>query len=401
MYTQKLKEESPMKYSNQIFGVPKEIMENENRVALDPSAVKKLVDQGATVWIETNAGMGSMFTNEDYLAVGAIIKDDVKEIFDGADVILKVKEPQFNKNLNTHEMDMLHKGQKLITFLHPATPSNHDTIRKLAADGIIAITLDGIPRITRAQAMDPLTSMSTVAGYKGMLMAANLSPIFMPMIGTAVGIIKPGKVLVVGAGVSGLQAIATAKRLGAEVTSIDIRPDAAEQGTSLGAKNFDVGVPAELALGEGGYALQLSDEWLEKERTKMEEILYDQDVIILTALVPGKVAPILITNDMMPKLKDGAVIVDISIDQGGNCAATTPGEITKVGNVTVIGTKNIPGSVPQSATWMFAQNMVNLLELVYTTGEFNLDMNDVIIQQALVTNDGEIVHTGTLEAMGR
>ena len=388
-----------MKFSNSLFGVPKEIMDHENRVALDPSAVKKLVAEGATVWVETNAGAGSMFSDEEYVAAGAIIKDCPKEIYDNVDIVLKVKEPQFNKNLDIHEMDMLREGQKIITFLHPATPGNHPTIKKLAEKGVIGITLDGIPRITRAQKMDALTSMSSVAGYKGMIMAANELTKFIPMIGTAVGVIQPANVLVIGSGVSGLQAIATAKRLGANVTVIDIRPDAREQGGSLGAKPYDVGVPSELAIGEGGYAQQLPEDWLVKERAKIAEIIADQDIIFCCALVPGKIAPTLITKDMVEMLKPGSVIVDISIDQGGNCEVTPPGKIERVGNVTIIGTKNIPGHMPQSSTWMFAQNMVAILELLYATDEFNLDMNDVIIQSALVTYNNEILHKGTLEAM--
>ncbi|MDL2211732.1 NAD(P) transhydrogenase subunit alpha [Erysipelotrichaceae bacterium OttesenSCG-928-M19] len=388
-----------MKYSNSLFGVPKEIMENENRVALDPSAVKKLVDEGATVWVETNAGMGSMFRDEEYAEAGAVIKENVKDIFDNADVILKVKEPQFNKQLNEHEVNLLREGQTIITFLHPATPSNHDTVRTLAERGVTSITLDGIPRITRAQKLDALTSMSTVAGYKGMIMAVNHLTKFVPMIGTAVGVIKPANVLVIGSGVSGLQAIATAKRLGATTTVVDIRPDALEQGSSLGAKSFDVGVPAELSVGEGGYAQQLPEEWLEKEREKLKEIVADQDIVFLTALVPGKVAPKLITKEMVDSLKDGSVVVDVSIDQGGNCELTKPGEVYVYNNKTIIGTKNIPGHMPQSSTWMFAQNMVAVLDLLYVDGKINLDLSDVIIESSLVTKDKQIMHKGALEAM--
>ncbi|MEG0364669.1 MAG: NAD(P) transhydrogenase subunit alpha [Erysipelotrichales bacterium] len=390
-----------MKYTDTIFGVPKEIMENEDRVALDPSAVKQLVDNGATVWVETNAGLGSMFTNEEYVNAGGIIKENVKDIFDNADVILKVKEPQFNKELNTHESELLQENQGLITFLHPATPSNHDTIRKLAERGVMSITLDGIPRITRAQKLDALTSMSTVAGYKGMLMAVNHLTKFVPMIGTAVGVIKPANVLVIGSGVSGLQAIATAKRLGATTTVVDIRPDALEQGSSLGAKGFDVEVPADVSVGEGGYAQQLSEDWLEKERAKLKDLVADQDIVFLTALVPGKIAPTLITKEMVDSMKDGSVVVDVSIDQGGNCELTKAGEIYKYGTKTIIGTKNIPGQMPQSSTWMFAQNMVALLDLLYVDGKLNLDMSDVIIESALVTNKKEILHKGALEAMAK
>lgn len=389
-----------MKYSGLTIGVPKEIMAGECRVALSPDSVKKIVADGAKVFVEYGAGNGSLFDDAEYTTAGAELKS-ADEIFASCDVIMKVKEPQLNKTTGVHEADMLRKGQTIITFIHPASPVNHDMVKKLAENGVTAFTLDGIPRISRAQSMDALTSMSTVAGYKGMLMAASELSTFMPMIGTAVGMIKPAQVLVVGVGVSGLQAIATAKRLGAVVHSADIRPDASEQGASLGAKDFALGVPKELAVGEGGYALNLSEDWLDKERAKLAEIVKTMDIVFLGALVPGKRAPILITEEMIKTMKKGSVIVDISIDQGGNCECTVPAEIAKVHGVTVIGVKNIPGMMAQSSTWMFSQNVVNYLNLLVEDGKVNVNMNDVIIASSLVTYEGKIVHAGTLEAMGK
>ncbi|NLB27372.1 MAG: NAD(P) transhydrogenase subunit alpha, partial [Clostridiaceae bacterium] len=300
-----------------IIGVPKEIMPGERRVAASPETVAKMVGDGLTVLVEKNAGEGAFYHDPDYVAAGAQVIDDVCEIFERADVILKVKEPLFNEEKAKHEVDMMHEGQTLITFIHPAAPTNHDMVKHMASKGVTSITLDGIPRITRAQAMDALTSMSTCAGYKGILIAANELPHFIPQIFTAVGMIKPIKALVIGAGVGGLQAIATVKRLGAIVFAADIRPAAAEQAMSLGASVIDLDVPAEESIGEGGYARELSAERLEQERRILAEHLKDMDIVFLSALVPGKMAPNLITEEMVKEMKPGSAIVDISIDQGG------------------------------------------------------------------------------------
>lgn len=382
------------------IGVPTEIMHGERRVSATPDTVKKMVGEGATVLVEKGAGDGAFFPDAAYVEAGGKIVEDVQEIFAKADVILKVKEPLFNKKVNKHEAEMVRDGQYLITFLHPAAPVNHEMMKKLAATGVISITLDGIPRISRAQGMDALTSMSTVAGYKGVLMAANRLAKFMPMVGTAVGVIKPANVLVIGTGVAGLQAVATAKRLGAVVTAVDIRPDAREQSTSLGAKSFDVGVPADVAIGEGGYAQRLSDEWLNKEREALKPLVKDSDIIILSALIPGKLAPILITEEMVASMAPGSSIVDISIDQGGNCELTEAGEVVVKHGVTIDGTKNIPGMMPTSSTWMFANNVYQLLSFLARDGKIVLDKSDPIIESTLTTIDKQIVHRGAREAMG-
>ncbi|MCL2496335.1 MAG: NAD(P) transhydrogenase subunit alpha [Clostridiales bacterium] len=389
-----------MKFQGMVIGVPKEIMKAERRVAATPDTVKKMVAEGAKVLVEVGAGAGAYFNDEQYVAAGALLEPDVTEIFAQADVILKVKEPLFNEKLGKHEAQMVRDGQYLITFLHPASPVNHDMIRQLAATGVISLTLDGIPRITRAQSMDALSSMSTVAGYKGLLNAAASLPKFMPMTGTAVGAIKPANVLVIGTGVSGLQSIATAKRLGAVVTAVDIRPEADEQAKSLGAKTHDVGVPAELAVGEGGYANSLPEEWLVKERENLKELVKNADIVVLSALIPGKQAPILITEEMVKSMSPGSCIVDISIDQGGNCECTPAGKVEVVHGINIDGTKNIPGSVPTSSTWMFSQNIYNMLAYLAKDGEIVLNRDDEIVASSLVTINKEVVHAGTIEAMG-
>lgn len=383
-----------------IIGVPKEIMKGEKRVAVTPDTVKKFAADGATILIERGGGMGANFMDEDYIEAGAQIVADVMEIYEKSDVILKVKEPMFNEEKSTHEVDMMKKGQYLISFLHPANSYNHEMIKKMATNGVIGLTLDGIPRISRAQRMDALTSMSTCAGYKGMIMATDTLSKFVPQLFTAVGMLKPANVLVVGSGVAGLQAIATAKRLGAVVYATDIRPEAAEQAKSLGAKIIDSGIPAEIAVGTGGYANKLPDEWVMKERENLRDTITKMDIIFLSALIPGKVAPILVTEDMVKEMAPGSVIVDVSIDQGGNCEITSPGEIVTKHSVSIQGIKNIPGQLPTSSTWMFANNVYHMVNYLTKEGSIQLDMNDEIVTSTMVTDGEKIVHQGTLEAMG-
>jgi NAD(P) transhydrogenase subunit alpha len=383
-----------------VIGIPKEIMDGERRVAATPETVAKFVNDGASVIVEKSAGEGSYYSDDAYAAAGATIVEDVADLYNKADLIIKVKEPLFNKEKNCSEIDMMHNGQYLITFIHPASPANHDMVKEMATKGIISLTLDGIPRISRAQSMDALTSMSTCAGYKGMLMAANDLTKFMPMMFSAVGMIKPVNVFVIGAGVGGLQAIATAKRLGAVVYVADIRPDAVEQAKSLGAKIVDTGVPAELAVGEGGYAKSLPQEWLIKERKAIAETVARSNIVFCSALVPGKVAPILLTEEMVQSMEPGSVIVDISIDQGGNCAITTPGKRDVKHGVIIEGIKNIPGMLPTSSTWMFANNVYNFVKFLTHNGSIKLDINDEIVQKSLTTFDGKVVHSGAKEAMG-
>lgn len=382
-----------------IIGVPKEIMHGEARVAASPEAVQKYVADGHTVLFERGAGEGAGYHDPEYLAAGAEMIDGPVAIFDRAEIIIKVKEPLFNEELGKHEIDMMHRGQYIITFIHPASPVNHDMVRKMAQQGVIGLTLDGVPRISRAQNLDALTSMSTCAGYKGILMAANDLAYFMPQMFTAVGQIPPAKAMVLGVGVAGLQALATARRLGCVTYAADIRPAAAEQATSLGAKTIDLGIPADKAIAPGGYAMHLSEDLLEKERAILAEHIKEMDIVFCSALVPGKIAPILITEEMVKTMKPGAVIVDISIDQGGNCAITPAGKREVKHGVVLEGIKNIPGMLPKSSTWMFSQNMYHLVKYLVKDGKVNLDMSDEICQKILVTRDGEIVHEGTLEAM--
>ncbi|HPD31253.1 MAG TPA: NAD(P) transhydrogenase subunit alpha [Phycisphaerae bacterium] len=384
-----------------IIGIPREILAEERRVSALPETVARYVQMGFTVLVERSAGRGVFRSDEEYAKAGAEIVPDARSLFDRSDVILKVKQPCFNEQLQAHEAALLHKGSILITFLHPAAPANHDMVRTLRDRGVIALTMDGVPRISRAQTMDALTSMSTITGYRSILIAANHFPRFIPMIGTAIGTIQPAQILVVGAGVVGLQAIATAKRLGGVVKVVDIRSEARREAGSLkGTQVVGFEVPDELAHGEGGYARALPPEWLEREREMLRSIVPQVDIIILSALVPGELAPVLITEDMVMNMKPGSVVVDVSIDQGGNCAMTVSGREVMVHDVYICGTANIPGSMAVDATWLYAHNMLHYVENLFPNGPGRPNLEDEIVLHSLVTIDGKIVHKGALKAMG-
>ncbi len=383
-----------------IIGIPKEIMHGENRVSATPSTVSKMIADGHQVLVQKNAGEGSFYHDDQYIEVGAKIIDDPIPIFAQAEVILKVKEPQFNVPHKIHEVEMMHENQTLITFIHPASPINHMMVKALADKGVTALTLDGIPRISRAQSMDALSSMSTCAGYKGMLMAADNIAKFMPMIGSAVGMIRPATVFVIGTGVAGLRALATAKGLGAIVYSTDIRPEANEQALSLGAKIIDSGIPMEVAVSsDGKHANKISDKWLKVQKENIFDMVKKADIVFLSALLFGKKAPTLIDEEMVKAMKPGSAIVDISIDQGGNCELTTAGKREIKYQVTIEGCKNIPGMIPTSSTWMFANNIYNLLKYLVKGDELNIDLKDEIVESILVCHKGELVHQGALESM--
>jgi len=383
-----------------VLGIPREIMPGERRVAAIPDTVAKMIAAGARVLVESGAGAGAFIDDENYRQQGAEIIQDVREIYDRATLIMKVKEPRFNENIGRHEAELLLENGALVGFMHPANPDNHEGVKILARRGITGYTLDGIPRISRAQQMDALTSMSTVAGYKAVIFSANHLGRFIPMMPTSFGLINPAQFIVIGTGVAGLQAIATAKRLGAKVKTLDIRPEANEQARSLGAENIEFDLPIELAIGEGGYARRLSDEWYAREKEILAPHVEQSDVIILTALIPGEIAPVIIDEPLVKKMKKGSVIVDIAVDQGGNCSLTRHGEDYSYDGVTISGIMNIPATLPIDATNMFAQNAWHFLSYIVRDGTLNTDTNDEIIHSTLVTCNKSIVHHGTLLSMG-
>lgn len=384
-----------------VIGVPREILNEERRVAALPETVEKYVAMGFTVLVEASAGRGVFRSDAQYAAAGARIVPDAPTLYEQSDVVLKVKQPCHNHQVGRHEAQMLRSGAILIAFLHPAAPPNHDMVRMLRDRNVTAFTMDGIPRISRAQPMDALTSMSTITGYRSVLIAAGHFPRFIPMIGTAMGTIQPAQILIVGTGVVGLQAIATARRLGGVIKAVDIREEARREAGSLkGTQVVGFEVPAELAHGEGGYAKALPADWLERERELLRSIVPQTDIIILSALVPGEVAPVLITQDMVRSMKPGSVIVDVSIDQGGNCEVTVPGRETTVHDVYVCGTANIPGSMAIDATWLYAHNLLHYVENLFKDGPGRLNLEDEIVRHSLVTMGGRILHAGALKAMG-
>jgi proton-translocating NAD(P)+ transhydrogenase subunit alpha len=389
-----------MKEEIMLIGIPKEILSEEKRVAATPETVQKYIKMGFNVAVESSAGKGVWRSDEEYENSGASIISDTEKLFAQSDVILKVKQPVFNETVGKHEVDMIRNDSTIVTFLHPAAPGNHAMIKMLRDKNIIAFTMDGIPRISRAQRMDALSSMSTVTGYKSVLIAANQMAKFVPMIGTAIGTVKPARFLIVGAGVVGLQAIATAKRLGGIVKAMDIRKEACEEAESLGAKVAEFDIPQELVIGEGGYAKALEAEWLEIEQKILGPYVEDADIVILSALVPGEVAPILITEEMISKMKHGSVIMDISIDQGGNCAVTEPGQFAQKNGIYVCGIQNIPGRMAVHSSWLYANNMYYYIENLFKKGLNTFDLDDDIVKQSLVTYQGKIVFEGALKAMG-
>lgn len=384
-----------------IVGIPREILENERRVAALPEMVSEYVKMGFKVLVEASAGEGALRSDEEYQKAGAEIVKNAADLFAASDVILKVKQPCFNEKERKHEVEMMKAGAILISFLHPAAPQSHEMVRMLRDRQVTGFTMDSVPRISRAQLMDGLTSMSTVAGYKSVIIAAFNFPKFIPMLGTAIGTIKPARFLVVGAGVVGLQSIATAKRLGGSITVVDVMEPARKGAESLGAKIGGFDVPADIAAGEGGYARALPPEWLAKEREALKPIVKDSDIVILSALVPGEAAPTLITGEMVASMRPGSVIVDVSVDQGGNCELTEPGHDTMKNQVFICGRLNIPGSMPVHASWLYANNTLQFVKNLFGGGSSAANLNDEIAKGMLVTHQGKILHKGALKAMGQ
>ncbi len=371
------------------IGVPAEIVENERRVALIPDTVKRFTSSGVKVLVQAGAGTSAGFLDSAFEAAGATIVPDARALYGGAELVLKVQKPE------PSEVELLRSGQTLISFLQPLT--NTDLIVELARRGVTSLSMDAIPRITRAQSMDALSSMSTISGYKAVLLAADFLPKFFPLLMTAAGTIPPAKVLIVGAGVAGLQAIATARRLGAVVEAYDTRPVVKEQVESLGAKFVEVdmtGLESD-TQDAGGYAREASPELLRRQQETMANRAIRSDVVITTALVPGRPAPRLLSEETVRQMQPGSVIVDIAAETGGNCEATVPGEIVVRHGVTLIGLVNLPSSMPYHASQMYAKNLQNLLALMVKNGQLVIDLEDEVIRGTLITRNGEVTHEGT------
>jgi H+-translocating NAD(P) transhydrogenase subunit alpha len=358
-----------------LVGVPRETAEGERRVALVPEVVKKLSARGIDVIVEAGAGAGALLPDEQFTDAGASIGDPWS-----ADVVAKVAPP------SSDEIARLKSDAVLVGFLQPRT--NPEIGEALAQRGVTAFAVEAIPRITRAQSMDALSSQSNVAGYRAALLAATHLQRFFPMLMTAAGTIRPANVLVLGAGVAGLQAIATARRLGAQVTGYDVRPEVAEQVQSLGAKFLDVGVDA---AGEGGYARELTEEERAQQQQGLQDAIANFDAVITTALVPGRRAPILVTAAAVESMKAGSVVVDLAGESGGNCELTEPGQVVVKHDVTIIAPSNINADMAEHSSQLYARNVQSLLELMIgEEGQLTLDFDDEIIAGACVTKKKEV-----------
>lgn len=360
-------------------GVLKETFPDERRVALTPKVFDVLQKLGADVWVEAGAGVQAGFPDADYAAKGAHVAS-ADEVRGNASILLQVRAPQ---------PDGL-KGRACIAFCDPL--SNPDIAAKYAAAGATLISMEMVPRISRAQSMDALSSMASIAGYKAVILAAASLPRLFPMMTTAAGTIPPARVLVIGAGVAGLQAIATARRLGSVVSGFDVRSAVREQIESLGAKFVDINLGGAKAEGEGGYAKALDEEALRLQRQQMATFMAEQDVVITTAAVPGKKAPVLISAEMVRAMAPGSVIVDLAAERGGNCELTKCGETVVEHGVTILGPANLPATVPYHASQMYARNIVTLLKHLVKDGALNLDTSDEITRESLIAANGEVVH---------
>ncbi len=375
-----------------IIAVPKETKKGENRVALTPDIVKQLVKAGFTVKVETEAGSQASFSDTNYSDAGAEIVNDAASLMAQADVVLKVNAP------SVMEANLLKEGSVLISFLYAYTVS--ELLTTLNKRHITAYSMDAVPRITRAQKMDALSSQTNLAGYKAVIAAANASGKIFPLMMTAAGTITPAKVLIFGAGVAGLQAIATAKRLGAIVEVTDVRPETKEQVESLGGRFITV-ENTEGVKTEGGYAREVSKDFLEKQSALVQQRIRDMDIVITTALVPGKKAPVLVTEDMVKSMKAGSVIVDMAVEWGGNCTLSQKDKTIVAHGVTIIGEPNLAGQLPVNASEMYARNISTLLLHLATKDGFKGDMEEDITKGSLITHQGKVVHAFTNEILAK
>jgi len=361
---------------------PKELTHDERRVALVPDTATKLIGAKLDLAIQAGAGAGAFISDNAYEKAGVRLVTHAADLLKDADAVLKVQAPM------PSEVELLHKDAVLISFLQPATQG--DIVKALARKGVTAFSLELLPRISRAQSMDALSSQASAAGYKAVLMAGERLSKFFPMMMTAAGTVAPARVLVMGAGVAGLQAIATARRLGAVVSAYDVRPAVKEEVQSLGATFVEL--PLETQEGEGGYAREQSEEFLRQQRQLLGEHIARSDVVITTAAVPGRRAPLLVTGEMVKGMRAGSVIVDLAAETGGNVELTQAGQEVDVDGVTIIGTRNIASTMPQTTSQLYARNVANLLLHLVKDGAISLDFEDEITKAACVTHGGEIVN---------
>ena len=373
-----------------IVGVPKESYPGENRVALVPSSIPPLKKAGLEVFLESGAGVNAGFTDSAYQDKGAIIEETRAALFEKTDVLLQVRAGGANHGTGAADLASLTPKHTVIAFLEPL--SEPGEILKLASTGATSFSMELVPRITRAQSMDALSSQATVAGYKAVLMAADQLSKMFPMLMTAAGTIAPAKVFVMGAGVAGLQAIATARRLGAVVQAYDVRPAVKEQVQSLGAQFLEISLDSASAEDKGGYAKELGEEFYEKQRQMTSAAIAESDLVITTALIPGKKAPVLVTKEMVAGMAPGSIIVDLAAEHGGNCELTRSGETWNCQGVILMGPTNLPAMVPHDASQMYSKNIQTFLLHLIKEGQLVIDREDEITRETLVTQGGMVVH---------
>jgi H+-translocating NAD(P) transhydrogenase subunit alpha len=378
------------------IGVPRETTPGETRVALVAETVGKLVQAGLAVSVQSGAGTAAAQTDEAYARAGATLVPDARGLYASSDVVLKFQAPRMDDDLGAHEADLLREGSAILSFLEVAR--NADLPAKFAARRVSAFAMDQLPRISRAQKMDAMSSMSTIAGYKAALLAASSLPRLFPLMMTAAGTLAPARVFVLGAGVAGLQAIATARRIGAVVEAFDVRPAVREEVQSLGA-TFVASEHVDAArVGAQGYAKELSEQEQQAERALIARHVASADAVITTANVPGRRAPLLVTPEMVQAMKPGAVIVDLAAESGGNCALTQPRRTVEAHGVTIHGPVNLASTVPMHASLMYSRNIAALLQLMVRDGAFAPDFDDEIVRGTCVTRDGrpaELAAAGT------
>jgi len=377
--------------------VVRESAPGERRVALVPGATTVFQKTGAEIVIETGAGEAAGFPDSEYREKGVRVGSRT-EVFQEAQVLLQVRTPGANAEAGAGDLGQLRHGQTAIGFAEPLTAL--DAAQSLAQRGVNLLAMELMPRITRAQSMDALSSMATIAGYKAVLLAADALPRMFPMLMTAAGTVAPARVLVIGAGVAGLQAIATARRLGAVVSGYDVRTAVKEQVESLGARFVVLDLDNAGAEDKGGYAKALGEDFYRRQRALMAEVLAEQNVVITTAAVPGKKAPVLITWEMAARMAPGSVIVDIAAERGGNCELTRAGETVEEGGVLILGPVNLASQIPYHASQMYAKNIATFLRYLIKEGKLALDRQDEIVRETLVTLDGEIVHPRVRDLLG-
>ncbi|MBI5838108.1 MAG: Re/Si-specific NAD(P)(+) transhydrogenase subunit alpha [Candidatus Eisenbacteria bacterium] len=376
--------------------VPKEFFADERRVALVPETVGKLVKQGYDIRVQTGAGERAYFPDEAYREAGATLVPDVAALFREADVVLKVQELDVNPGTGKHEAEMFREGGVVISFLEPLM--RPAVMQQLAQRKVTSFSMDAVPRTTTAQRMDALSSQATVSGYQAVLIGAESLPRFFPMLVTAAGTIAPGHVFILGAGVAGLQAISTARRLGAVVEAYDVRPAVKEEVESLGARFVSADLTSADVVDAGGYAKQQSEEFLAKVKEMLKSHVKGSDLIITTARVPGIKAPVMVTEDMIREMKPGSVIVDLAADMGGNCEGTEAGRTVVKHGVTIHGLSNVPSRMPVHASQMYSRNISTLLQhLTDKENNLKLDFEDEITRDSCITHAGEVKHARTRE----